>query len=158
MLKKFRGKLIVENVEKLTDSIFSLRQKCMAKDRLLVSNFPISYAEYNCITLIMPEKDITVKRIAKKMDITSGGVTRIIPSLEKKGFIQRDISPNDRREIIVTLTEEGQKIAANVRKASIKIHEEIMDNFQFQKMDCVLEGIDELVEALDKWLKSRDEE
>ena len=148
----------MENVVKLTDSIFNLRQKCMAKDRFLVSKFPISYAEYNCITLIMPEKDITVKKIAKKMDITSGGVTRIITSLEKKGFIQRDISLSDRREIIVTLTEKGQKIAGDVRSASIKIHEEIIENFEFQKMDCVLEGIDELIEALDKWLKTRDDD
>jgi len=90
------------------------------------------------------------------MDITSGGVTRIITSLEKKGFIKREISPIDRREIIVNLTPDGEKLANDVRKASIEIHEEIIQSYNFENLECILDGIDDLVSALKLWLNKRE--
>ena len=44
-------------------------------------------------------KVISVKDLSKKLNITHGGVTRIVEVLESKGIITRDMCPNDRRGI-----------------------------------------------------------
>ncbi|NLE90427.1 MAG: MarR family transcriptional regulator [Dehalococcoidales bacterium] len=44
------------------------------------------------------------------LQVTKGAVSQMLGSLEKKGFINRDIDKSNRRNLIVTLTPEGRQI------------------------------------------------
>ncbi|HVV11306.1 MarR family winged helix-turn-helix transcriptional regulator [Amycolatopsis sp.] len=48
------------------------------------------------------------------MRLTSGGVTKRVAGLERKGLVRRDIDPGDRRQILVSLTDEGVRRAFEV--------------------------------------------
>ena len=52
---------------------------------------------------------LKISEIYKRMLIKSGNRTMIIDSIEDKNLIKRIFSKNDRREIIIELTAEGQK-------------------------------------------------
>ncbi len=125
----------------------------MVKDRILVQDLPVSYAEYNCLALFYNQHNMTVKSIAEKMDITPGGVTRIITSLENKGYIVREISVSDRREILVSLTDEGEKLTDLMKSTSTDIHTKVLKHVDTDDLDCMLDGIENLVKALDSWIK-----
>lgn len=58
--------------------------------------------------------------ISNEMNISSARVAAILNSLEKKGLITRSIDKNDRRKILVNLTQEGIVLA--------KQHEEMAIN------------------------------
>lgn len=58
--------------------------------------------------------------ISNSMSITTGRVAAALNSLEKKGFINREIYKNDRRQILVTLTQAGKEMAENQRNESIQ--------------------------------------
>jgi DNA-binding MarR family transcriptional regulator len=45
--------------------------------------------------------------LAKEWKVTSGAITNRITRLEARGWVQRDFDPSDRRQVLVTLTEEG---------------------------------------------------
>lgn len=47
--------------------------------------------------------------IAKKLSVTVGTLTVNMNSLEKKGYIVRERSTEDKRVVLVTLTEKGKK-------------------------------------------------
>ncbi|EGW40044.1 MarR family transcriptional regulator [Desulfosporosinus sp. OT] len=57
-----------------------------------------------------PSVGMRVSEISEKLDITPGGVTHTINSLEKGGFIERSADPNDRRIVLVRATEKCQKV------------------------------------------------
>lgn len=59
--------------------------------------------------------------ISSSMKISSARVAAALNSLERKGFITRQIDTNDRRKILVTLTEEGKVM-------SEKHHQEVLDS------------------------------
>ncbi len=59
--------------------------------------------------------------ISNEMDISSARIAAALNSLEKKGLVTRRIDPEDRRRILVELTELGQEQAH-------KHTEEILDN------------------------------
>ena len=44
------------------------------------------------------------------MGITVSGITQIITGLEKKQLIRREMDPDDRRAVLVSLTDDGRKI------------------------------------------------
>lgn len=50
-----------------------------------------------------------VSQIAKQLDVTVGTLTVNMNSLEKKGYIVRERSTEDKRVVLVTLTEKGRK-------------------------------------------------
>ena len=145
--------MATNNIGKMADLVLTLRQKCLAKDRLMVKNFTVSYAEYNCVCLFFEYDVLSVKELADKLDITSGGVTRIITSLEEKGYLIREIDAEDRRGINVSLTPKGKEIAKEIRQTSLDIHEEILGLVGKEKAEVVLEGVKNLVGALEVWLK-----
>jgi DNA-binding MarR family transcriptional regulator len=45
--------------------------------------------------------------LAKEWQVTSGAITNRIGRLEASGWVRRDVDPTDRRQVLVTLTQEG---------------------------------------------------
>jgi DNA-binding MarR family transcriptional regulator len=45
--------------------------------------------------------------LAKEWQVTSGAITNRIGRLEARGWVRREFDPADRRQVLVTLTEEG---------------------------------------------------
>jgi DNA-binding MarR family transcriptional regulator len=47
--------------------------------------------------------------LAKEWRVTSGAITNRIGRLEARGWVRRDLDPADRRQVLVTLTDEGRR-------------------------------------------------
>jgi len=141
----------------MAEVIFSLRQKCALKDLYFVKTLGITAAEYNCLVQFFNADSLGVKELAEKLDITPGGVTRIITSLEEKKIVTRRISPEDRRGINVILTAKGKKMVKQIRQASMDLHAEILAQIDPQSRVAVVNAVKKLIEAIDSWLKAHDE-
>ena len=50
------------------------------------------------------------------MKVTSGRISTLLAALEKKGLIEREVDPNDRRIVHVNLTEQGRAKAKQQRE------------------------------------------
>ena len=48
--------------------------------------------------------------IGNKLLVTGGNMTMVINNLEKRGLVSRQRDPDDRRQITVSLTEQGQQL------------------------------------------------
>lgn len=60
--------------------------------------------------------------LAEKLGITSGRITNILSSLDRKKYILRRRSTRDRRQINVTLTEAGEDHIRRVYKSAKESH------------------------------------
>ncbi|MEH7418891.1 MarR family transcriptional regulator [Neobacillus drentensis] len=60
--------------------------------------------------------EMKVSEISQKLRVTPPTVTQIINVLEKAGYIERTINPEDRRAVKISLTEEGLKATERARK------------------------------------------
>jgi DNA-binding MarR family transcriptional regulator len=66
-----------------------------------------------------PPHQLSPTRLAKGLMLSSAGVTQRIDRLERRGFVRRLADPNDRRGVLIELTDEGLEVvdaavAANV--------------------------------------------
>lgn len=52
--------------------------------------------------------------LARASQVTAGAVTNRVGRLEERGLVRRDVDPTDRRQVIVTLTDEGLARAAQM--------------------------------------------
>ena len=51
----------------------------------------------------------TPSQLATALKVTSGRISTLLAALEKKGLIEREVDPNDRRIVHVNLTEQGRE-------------------------------------------------
>lgn len=68
-------------------------------------------------------KKLRIRDISKTMRVSSPTVTQHINSLESRGLVKREQSPDDKREVNITLTEKGEE--------TLRGHRDVMEaNFR----------------------------
>ena len=100
--------------------------------------FVLSYLYYNDTNVIPSE-------LGKIMHVSTPRVTAILNKLEAKNLIERKISPEDRRNVFITLSDQGRKVVEE-KKAQ-----------QQQNIQTLVDRLDEKdVEAFLRVLKTLD--
>lgn len=79
------------------------------------------------------------KEIAVGCQIEPASVTSILLTMEKRGFIERKNIDDNRRVHYVFLTKEGRRIADIVRKAMIKVEEQVLEKFTEEEKEILIE-------------------
>jgi DNA-binding MarR family transcriptional regulator len=55
----------------------------------------------------LPDHRLTMSQLADGAQLTSGAITNRVTRMERQGWVRRAMGEADRRQIVVTLTEEG---------------------------------------------------
>lgn len=76
--------------------------------KLITDEFKeITYNDMHIIEAIGLEEPRKMSEIAKIMSVTTGTLTKAVDSLEKKGYVQRQRSEQDKRVVHILLTRRG---------------------------------------------------
>ena len=70
--------------------------------------------------------DITPSEISKIANTSTARITAELNSLEKKGFIAREIDSNNRRRVLVRLTPDGEKVTREHHQHVLEETEELL--------------------------------
>ena len=92
----------------------------------------------------------SMSMIAKRLSVTVGTLTVNMNSLEKKGYIVRERSEQDKRVVLVTLTEKGRKAFFHHRdfhKAMIRAAVKGLDETEMQTLIKCLQQLSVFFES-----------
>lgn len=70
----------------------------------------LTYTQYITMMVMWEYKELCVKEISKYLYLDSGTLTPLLKRLEGKGYIIRQRSAKDERDLIVKLTESGEAL------------------------------------------------
>lgn len=90
-----------------SDSVLARIMQVPTANNLTVSQFGTLEALYHVGPLCLGD-------IAQKILKSSGNVTTVIDNLQKRGLVRRERDTEDRRQIIVHLTEEGRELISTI--------------------------------------------
>lgn len=83
----------------------------------LVQPFDLSPASGLVLSILAESAEpLPPNEIASRLIITRATVTGLVDSLERRGYVQRQSHPSDRRMILVTITDKGREVADSFRK------------------------------------------
>ena len=145
-------------IKLISKSLNSIKGKCRLKDQAIADQLNISCSELNCMKKFMANSHLSVKDLAEKLNITSGGVTKIVGNLEEKGILRRDMDPEDRRGIIVSLTPEGEVLTKNLKNTTLKYYNELFKGLSEDEKEKILKGLQLLNEAWGNTKPENDDE
>ena len=87
-----------------------------------------------------PPHRLSPTHLAKGLMLSSAGVTSRIDRLERRGFVRRLDDPNDRRGVLIELTDAGQEVVDAAVAALAVSDRQLMERFDPEEL-TQLEGL-----------------
>ena len=142
-----------KTAERLANLTFSLLEGCQEKEAWLAEQHGLFQAEFKCLRLFGTDESLNNTQISKRMNLSPSRLTRIIDGLVKKGYMQREIDPNDRRNMIVTLSRRGKILTNKLNRAFVEVHQEILQDIDASQHEPLITAMENLHLAIEKWLQ-----
>ena len=138
MVKDISYKLKTQLAINVINSIGNANNFIQEKLHSYVKTTGLTPSQFAIIIILGNNGALKISDIYKQMLIKSGNRTMILDSLEKRNFINRIFSKNDRREIIIELTAAGQKFFEENHEKYSNFVEKIISNIsQNEQKDIV---------------------
>jgi DNA-binding MarR family transcriptional regulator len=90
----------------------------------------------------------TQKTLATALKVSPRNVTGLVDALEAAGYVARRPHPNDRRAILVSLTDQGSQTMAQMEHERSQIAAELVADLDADRQERLLEGLDSIVARL----------
>ena len=76
----------------------------------LLEHLGLTYTQYIAMMVMWEHKSISVRDMGKLLFLDSGTLTPMLKKMEKAGWIMRKRSEEDERIVIITITDNGEKL------------------------------------------------
>jgi DNA-binding MarR family transcriptional regulator len=113
------------------------------RQEAVFAGFGLSRGEVGMLSALRtagPPHRLSPTRLGQGLMLSSAGVTSRLDRMEHRGFVQRLPDPDDRRGVIVELTDSGLEIVDAAVEANSASDRELMQRFDPQEIE-VLEGL-----------------
>lgn len=104
--------------ELLCFAIYSTSLAMSKVYRPLLSGLGITYPQYLVLIVLWNQDGVTVSQIGNQLFLDSATLTPLLKRMEEAGFIRRERSARDERQVIITLTDAGRALREQARKLS----------------------------------------
>ena len=100
--------LKIEN--QLCFPLYACSKEVVRRYKPYLDELDLTYTQYITMMILWDERETNVKTLGKRLYLDSGTLTPLLKKLEAKGFITRQRSKEDERNLVVHVTEEGMKL------------------------------------------------
>ena len=119
----------------------SLQEECLEP-------LELTFVEYTVLR-VLEDGEKSPSRLAEYVVRTTGGMTKIVDRLERRGLVQRVPDPADRRGVLVALTAEGRQLGTKASDAYSVGRDRIIRRFRVADRKAVEAGLDQLITAFE---------
>ena len=133
---------ILENLRKIIRAV-DLNSKKLSAENNLTSPQILSLAA------IATNGPMTLADVAKSIHLSSSTMVGIIDRLEVKGFLKRERSTEDRRQVFIEITDEGKKV---IKKAPTPLQDKLvcsLKKLSGKEQKEIVNSLEKLVAMLD---------
>ena len=108
------------------------------------SQYGITPAQFYVLSAVWENDGVKFKDLAKSLEMDGSTLTSILDRLERQELLERRDDPEDRRSLLVVLTEKAKQSIAEITCLAEKLNQEIKERFsaeEFATFERVLENI-----------------
>lgn len=141
--------------ETLAELVCELTRNCGLKEDYFASSFNLSPAQVRILKLFTHTNSYTIKELCEILKLSNGRITQIITTLEKKKLVIRKPDKADKRNITVTLLPGSKLYITNMMKNYKELHKIILASVGEKKKEEIIDSLEILVSAIQKWVKNK---
>ncbi len=102
--------------------LYACARQTIKLSKPFLNELDLTYTQYIAMMILWEKKSLTVKEMGQWLYLDSGTLTPLLKKLEAKGFLTRTRSTLDERNLIVAITEKGEKL----KDAALSVPEKMM--------------------------------
>jgi DNA-binding MarR family transcriptional regulator len=110
------------------------------RQEAVFGQFGLSRGEVGMLSALRtsgPPHQLSPTRLAHGLMLSSAGVTSRLDRLERRGFVRRLPDPDDRRGVIVDLTDSGREVVDAAVEANTASDRQLMERFDQQEVETL---------------------
>jgi DNA-binding MarR family transcriptional regulator len=134
-----------KQIEDILLSFRTINQAIMKMSPTFLNKLGITITQMIILNLVENNKDISIKKLAERMDITSSAATQQVNILVKKGFLVREESNIDRRLVNIHTSEELDKKMETIKVTLLEQLYPIFSEITDEELEIVHKFTDKIV-------------
>ncbi|WP_137791923.1 MarR family transcriptional regulator [Bacillus sp. E(2018)] len=104
-------------------SILEDINKLIVNKHFSTLEFEITPKQFLILKAVRGEQPVNIHTVASRYDFSMSSTSQLVNKLENEGYIIRSINPKNRREIILTLGERGEKFWESYDRIDVLVTE-----------------------------------
>ncbi|MFB9950629.1 homoprotocatechuate degradation operon regulator HpaR [Rhizobium puerariae] len=126
-------------------ALLRAREAVMSHFRPMLAQHDVTEQQWRVIRVLDEAGMLDASEVAERAFILAPSLTRMIRSLEERGFISKHKDKGDGRRVLLQITPAGQAMIREVLPDSRKIYQWLEERYGRERMDNLVEMLDELV-------------
>ena len=90
--------------------LYACAKEVVKRYKPYLDKLDLTYTQYITMMVMWEKKCVNVKELGESLFLDSGTLTPLLKKLEAKGYIKRERSKSDERNLLVSITEKGEAL------------------------------------------------
>ena len=90
--------------------LYACSREIVKRYKPFLDEIGLTYTQYIAMMVMWERKSVNVKELGECLYLDSGTLTPLLKKLEAKGYVTRMRSDKDERNLVVAITDEGEKL------------------------------------------------
>ena len=112
--------------------LYACSREMIKEYKPFLDELGLTYTQYITMLVLWEKKSINVKALGDQLYLDSGTLTPLLKKLEAKGLVTRKRSCEDERNLIVSITEEGETL----KEKAVTIPENVVKCVNLSQAEC----------------------
>ena len=125
-------------------SLLRARETVMAPLRDMLASSGVNEQKWRVLRVVQERGPMELSVVAKEACLLLPSLTRMVRPMEEEGLIRREVPPEDRRKVIIAVTEAGEALIRSHAAQSAAIFAQIERQFGTGKLEQLLDLLEEL--------------
>ena len=96
--------------------LYACSKEVVRKYKPFLDELDLTYTQYITMMVMWEKQEINVKCLGQILYLDSGTLTPVLKKLESRGYLTRQRSKEDERNLRITITEEGNALKERARQ------------------------------------------
>ena len=142
-----------KDAERLYEALSDLVRVYQFRDRDTICCHDISVTQCYALEALVNSGPRTLNELAAQLYLDKSTASRVVTTLERKGYITRQTHPQDRRAILIDVTASGRKLCGTIQAELIDETRKLLDDFEPAVREAAPRLLDRLARAAERRLE-----
>ncbi len=139
-------------------ALLRAREAVMSHFRPMLAQHDVTEQQWRVIRVLYEAGTLDASEVAERAFILAPSLTRMIRSLEERGFISKHKDKGDGRRVLLKIAPAGEAIIRDVLPDSRKIYDLLEERYGRERLEHLVEMLDELTSLRNETGSSTTEE
>lgn len=105
--------------------LYAVSNMIVRRYKPLLDELNLTYTQYITMMVLWEYKEVNEKKLGECLYLNSGTLAPLLKKLETKGYITRTRDKNDERNLIISITKDGEKLKERAVNVPVEIAKEL---------------------------------